>query len=85
MSERIFLSICGLFLLGLALPAEGQLTLARNGKALMAIILQPEATVTERYAAEELASHLEKICGAKFEIREISPGEVPKEGIIIGP
>jgi hypothetical protein len=85
MSERIVLSLLGLTLLGLALPAEAQLALAKNGKALLPIIIQPGATVTERYAGEELASHLEKITGAKFELKEISSGEIPKAGIIIGP
>ena len=79
MNEKIILS-----LFGLVLSAEAQLTLARNGKSFFQIIIQPGATITEKYAGEELAFYLEKITDAKFEIEEILPGEVPERGIIIG-
>lgn len=82
--EKLIFLMGSLALLS-ALPANGGITLALRGKAQMPIIVQPQATETERYSAEELANHLREITGANFEIKEITPGEVPKAGIIIGP
>ncbi|MCM8760224.1 MAG: DUF4838 domain-containing protein, partial [Candidatus Omnitrophica bacterium] len=77
--------ILGSIILVAILSADTRLTLASRGKAQIPIIIQPEASEPERYAATELAQHLQLITGAKFEIKEISPGEVPEAGIIIGP
>ncbi len=65
--------------------ASAQLTLASGGRARLPVLVQYGATQTERYAAEELANHLQQITGARFELRETHPGEVPQNGIIVGP
>lgn len=78
------LGICPIALWLCAVSVQAQLTVATGGKARLPIILQHGATQTERYAAEELASHLEQITGARFEIREVPMGEVPRSGIIVG-
>lgn len=57
--------------------------IAERGRARCVIVRQPGATPAERYAAEELASTLQKITGAEFEIKdtETAPSE---SAIIIG-
>lgn len=81
---KVLLGVCALcFMLGT--QANAGITLAKDGKALLPILIQPGATEPERYSAEELANHLREITGAVFEIKEIPEGQVPKSGIIIGP
>jgi hypothetical protein len=82
---RPAVGICPIIVLLCATGAQSQLTLATGGKARLPVLIQYGATQTERYAAEELASHLQQITGARFEVREIHPGEVPQSGIIVGP
>ncbi|MGC8782766.1 MAG: DUF4838 domain-containing protein [Armatimonadota bacterium] len=82
---KVALGICPMFVLLCATTAQSQLTLATGSRARLPILVQYGATPTERYAAEELASHLQQITGARFELREVHPGEVPQNGIIVGP
>jgi hypothetical protein len=80
--------VCGLvaaLTLLCAATAQPQLTLATAGKARLPILIQHGATPAERYAAQELASHLQQITGARFELREVSPGNIPPNGILVGP
>jgi hypothetical protein len=48
---------------------KGKVTLASSGKAAYAIVLPAEASEPRRYAASQLASYLERLSGAKFEIQ----------------
>lgn len=50
-------------------PASGEgLTLAREGEALLPIVLSDNARLPEESAAAQLAAYLEKITGARFQI-----------------
>src|SRR5580692_7082724 len=57
--------------------------IAENGVARTVIVLDPAATATEKYAARQLASVLQQITGASFEIRTNT--ESPARAIIVGP
>ncbi len=60
------------------------LTLAERGKARMPILVQEGATPAEQYAAQELATHLEQMTGARFEVQTALLTPLPKSGILIG-
>jgi hypothetical protein len=60
----------------------GATTLSKNGKTMTVIIVDPAATATEQFAARELASNLNQITGATFEIQTNT--EAPRHAIIIG-
>ena len=55
-------------LLLLAAPSDA-LNLARNGKALLPILLAHDASPEEQTAARELAHYLSAVSGARFEIK----------------
>ncbi len=57
-------------------------TVAEHGVARTVIVLDPTATATENYAAQQLASVLQQITGASFEI--ITNAEAPPQAIIVG-
>ncbi|MDW8290415.1 MAG: DUF4838 domain-containing protein [Armatimonadota bacterium] len=82
---KTVIGFCPVFVVLCAATAQAQLTLATGGKARLPILIHPDATQTERYAAEELASHLQQITGAPFEVREVPSGQTPTAGIIVGP
>jgi len=70
-------------LLGLAVCAQGTVTIARGGVAKVFIVLQEGATAPERLAAEELQKHLQQITGAQFQIRsDVSDAD---GAIVVGP
>jgi len=69
---------------GMNLSAEAAFLVARGGKAKCVIVRQTGATVTESNAVRELAETLEKITGAKFEVRTEADGRVPKKAIVVG-
>ncbi len=56
----------------IGIPAQS-ITLATNGKAKATIVLGPDATKPERYAASELASYLLKTTGATFKTSDTTP------------
>ncbi|MBN2021241.1 MAG: DUF4838 domain-containing protein [Pirellulales bacterium] len=64
--------------------AEESLVLAEQGKSVYAIVLPDEPTLSEKTAAAELQSHLEKATGAKLEV--LSEGQAPAErpAILVG-
>jgi hypothetical protein len=71
--------------LGVFLFSLGQLSaavLARDGAARMVIVVDPSATGPEALAARELATTLQQITGAAFEIR--TNGKAPSHAIIVG-
>ena len=57
-----------------------EVKLAENSKALLHINVGPEATERTRAAATTLASHLGRIAGAEFAVREGDGAE----GIVVG-
>src|SRR5271154_1283411 len=58
-------------------------TIAEHGGARTVIAIDPAATAPEIYAAQQLASSLQEITGAVFEIRTNT--ESPAHAIIVGP
>ena len=76
-------SVCVLLLCGARADAMFPLTTPQN-KAGCVIVRQAGATEAERHAAEELAATLEKITGARFEVRDsLPPGG--QRAILVGP
>jgi hypothetical protein len=63
----------------------GAVTLSRDGKPSVTIVLADDATPGERTAARELADYLEKVTGGKFAVLGESavPNRAP--GIYVGP
>ncbi len=59
--------------------ADEGVVLAENGQAKAAIVVGAESGVTERFAAEELASILKQVTGGEFAIRT----DRPKEGACV--
>ncbi|MGA2749582.1 MAG: DUF4838 domain-containing protein [Verrucomicrobiota bacterium] len=57
--------------------------IAKNGAARAVIVIDPGATATEAFAARQLASCLNQITGATFEVR--SATRAPSHSIIVGP
>lgn len=57
--------------------------IAKNNVPQMVIVLDPNATPTESFAARELASTLSQITGGTYEIR--TNFEAPDRAIIVGP
>ncbi|MBN1437658.1 MAG: DUF4838 domain-containing protein [Sedimentisphaerales bacterium] len=49
---------------------QAELVVARDGAAVMDIVVGAEATVPEHYAAGELAEFLGEVTGAEYEVRE---------------
>ena len=77
--------VLGVFLsLHFAVRADEDLEIAKNGKSDYVICLAASATPVEQTAAKELQDHLEKVTGAKLEIR--AENEVPTEAkqIVVG-
>ena len=62
-----------MMLLSAPLRAADTVKLAENGKALATIEIAPEASVATRSVAKEMASYLERISGAPFEVTN-TPG-----------
>ncbi len=81
---RLFFYVFALMLLaGCRTPVLFESVLFENGQSDWKIILSPDASETEQYAAQELSSFLERVSGSTFSI--ISTGEVPSaKGIVIG-
>jgi hypothetical protein len=57
--------------------------IAENGVAQTVIVVDPTATAAEMFAARQLATSLQQITGAAFEIRTNT--EAPARAIIVGP
>jgi hypothetical protein len=57
--------------------------IAEKGEARTVIVVDPAATATEMYAARQLASVLQQITGASFEI--LTNTEAPARAIMVGP
>lgn len=70
------------FLLLLAAFPLQALPIATNKQAHLPILLSPKASQSTQSTAQELARYLEKITGAKFEIRQADAPDSP--GILLG-
>jgi len=69
----------------LAMGSGKSLALAKNGKALLLLVVDSENTIpAEKTAVKELAVYLEKITGAKFEIKEEKSFKAGEPAIYIG-
>ena len=62
--------------------ADG-LTITADGSSEFAILLAADAIPAEKFAAEELASHIERMSGAKLTIVN-DEGTLPKHAILLG-
>ena len=65
-------------------PAEG-LELAKDGVSAYEIVLDADATVPERTAAEELQTHLEAVTGARLPIHVETAASSTGKRIVVGP
>ncbi len=63
--------------------AAAAVTLAAKGKSDYRVVISANAIPSERYAAEELARYLERICGAKLPI-VTDAGKLSSREIILG-
>ena len=59
------------------------LNIAKDSTTDMLILTDPSVTATEAFAARELATYLNRITGANFEIR--TKTEAPAQAILLGP
>ena len=65
-----------------AAVAQPPVTLVQDGRSDYVIVLDDAATQAERFAARELAEHLEQITGARLPIRQTN--DVPEHAIVLG-
>ncbi len=78
--------LCGMLWVTQA-PAEGpasQVVLVENGIAMMPIVVFKDAPPYTRRAADELASYIEAISGARPDVIEGCPNPVPTRAIWVG-
>ena len=61
----------------LALPAPAGVLLVKAGKPAATIVVPPDATAIERFAAEELRDHVALVSGARLPIAGAAPSGVP--------
>ena len=66
-----------------ALAEQRPLTLVANGESEYVILPSADASPSEKWAAEELASHLRQMSGATLEV-ETEGESLPPEAILIG-
>lgn len=65
-----------------AARAADELTLVKDGASDYVIVLDANASASEQFAAEELASHLKQMSGAELKIQK--GGVLPAKAIILG-
>jgi hypothetical protein len=65
--------------------ARADFAIARKGKATCVILRQPNATLAESNAVQELAMTLEKITGAAFRIEAADGTNASGSAIVVGP
>ncbi|MBT4815458.1 MAG: hypothetical protein HON70_07150, partial [Lentisphaerae bacterium] len=64
--------------------AEVGAALARDGKALMSIVIHADAIPAERTAADELQTYLAKVTGAEFAVIDESRAATDSPNIYLG-
>jgi hypothetical protein len=72
-----------LFILAASLLESSAAKIAEKGVARTVIVVDPNASVTEMYAARQLATALAQITGASFEV--LTNADAPTRAIIVGP
>ncbi len=77
------LSVLFLALIALVLPSCGNHKLFKDGKSDYTIILSPDATESERYAAEELRYWIKEVSGTDLPIADLSAG-VRGKRLVVG-
>ncbi|MFH0964649.1 MAG: DUF4838 domain-containing protein [Planctomycetota bacterium] len=82
MKRAAMLAIVLVSLILLATPSAA-LTLAKDGASDYVIVLPPDATPSEEFAADELASHLKEMTGADLPIVR-DPDPLPAHAILLG-
>ena len=80
-SHQVWLTAILFVLTTSSVRSAEPLVLAEKKKALLPIIVAPTSHETVRHSASELASFLNRICGAEF---EVVTGERPRKGIFVG-
>ena len=75
--------LCLGLLISLSVGA-GNLPLVKNGKSNAAIVIADDAVFSARYAADELASYIEKATGAKLPVLKESKSKQFKSVIYVG-
>ncbi len=81
-AQRTAFALFCAVILSLALPAYGQpLQLVENGKGLP-VVVRPDASQVEQFAAAELSRYLQKITGQSFETQ--TGAAQPAEGFFLG-
>lgn len=73
-----------LTLLLIASAATAEMQLATGGETAYAVVVDPEATVAEKHAADELSSFLGQVTGATFEVVE-SATMIRRPCLYVGP
>ena len=82
MKQRM-LTVAVLALLGNICTAEQPLTIVEDGRPRSTVILSAGASPSEKWAAEQLVSHVEQMSGANLELRS-KPTKPPGNAIFIG-
>ncbi len=78
---RVVLATMALAMMGLGASPPAGLVLSKGGQTDYTIVISPEASASERHAAEELRAFLKQITGAEFPVgTEAAPGPM----ILIG-
>ena len=65
-------------------PASAEVTIVKDGKSLVPIIIFKDAPPYTKEATEELALYIEKISGAKPVVIEGKPDPIPESAIWVG-
>ncbi|MGI5818053.1 MAG: DUF4838 domain-containing protein [Armatimonadota bacterium] len=66
--DRVIISC--ILIIASTLPSVAEMRLAVGGATDYAVVVDPQATVTEKHAAAELSSFLGRVTGARFEVIE---------------
>jgi hypothetical protein len=77
-------SLCALTCLTGCTQLHADIKLAVGGQTEYSILVDPEATVAEQHAAEELAAFLEQVTGAQFPVRSGAAVQA-NPTIVVGP
>ena len=75
--------VTGVFVLGGTRQAAQGLTIAEGGQAKAVVVVAADATEAEHHAADELASFLHQVTGAKFEI--VEKADAARSRLLVGP
>ena len=80
---RISLAALALFVMVYA-PSSAEMILSQEGETNYVVVVDPDATVSEKHAAVELSSFLGEVTGAEFEVIE-SDAPLDRPCLYVGP